>query len=116
MPPPKKQMDFTFMRGDFNDLQIEHMQALCEFSREKLVPLLEGCFTKNDCLAVATKSAFEAYFKSCKEKNGWDQNIISPYVIGGVGCPDKPLELKPCSCKKSKLRCCHMTWMATAKK
>lgn len=110
-PAPEKQMDVTFVRSDLKDLTVEHMQALCDFSRDKMIPLLDTCFSRADYLAIATKSAFTTYFENCRNKYGWGKNVICPYKITSVGTilfgnsrPDT------CSCKKGSPHCCHVVW------
>jgi hypothetical protein len=122
---PHKTFDMTFVRGDLKDLYVEHMQALCGFCTDKLLPLLDGCVTREPYLAIATRQHFESYFKQYKKRCGWDENLVSPYEVPSFGgfndMSTTPLALcleplKPprrCSCKKSQERpCCHLLTLA----
>jgi hypothetical protein len=60
---PHKTFDMTFVRGDLKDLYVEHTQALCGFCEDKMLPVLESCFTRAEYLAIATKQHFDSYFK-----------------------------------------------------
>jgi len=122
---PHKTFDMTFFRGDLKDLYVEHMQALCGFCTDKLFPLLDGCVTREQYLAIATKQHFESYFKQYKKRYGWDENLISPYEVPSFGgfndmsttllalCPEPLKPPRRCSCKKSRERpCCHLLTLA----
>jgi hypothetical protein len=67
---PHKTFDITFVRGDLKDLYVEHMQALCAFCTDKMLPLLDGCITRAQYVAIATKQNFETCFQQYKEKYG----------------------------------------------
>jgi hypothetical protein len=49
---PHKTFDMTFVRGDLKDLYVEHMQALCDFCTDKILPLLDGCVTRAQYVAI----------------------------------------------------------------
>jgi hypothetical protein len=110
---PHKTFDMTFVRGDLKDLYPEHIQALCGFCQDKLIPLPDDSITLEQFLTIATKQNFESYFEQYKKILGWDENFVSPYEVPSFGGFDDmsttPLALsmeplKPprdCSCKKS---------------
>jgi hypothetical protein len=106
---PSKQLDFTFFRVDGADLTVEHMQALIDFSREKLLPLLEFCFTKDDALAIATVTAFKKYFEKCRKKYNWGADVLSPddNALRMSGKTYYGKSDKICSCKQGRLPCYH---------
>jgi hypothetical protein len=99
-------MDFTFVRADFKDLEVAHMKVLTRFCRQKMLPLLEECFTKQEYQEIATKPAFESYFRKFEQAQSIP--IISPYDMPEVGKLDVEgkYKLEPCRCKKGHT-CCH---------
>jgi hypothetical protein len=102
---PYKQMEFILFREDLMDLLPEHVQALADFSLDKLSQFIDTdkCYTKEDYMKVATKSAFNEYFERAKENYGWADEVISPYEIGGgIGNTNLPkIECKCGKCKQS---------------
>jgi hypothetical protein len=122
---PQETFDMTFVRGDLKDLYVEHMQALCGFCTDKMLPLLDGCVTRAQYVAIATKQHFESYFQHYKERYGWDENLMSAYEVptfGGfndmsttpLASIEGPLDpLRRCSCKQNPERpCCHLLTLA----
>lgn len=68
---PRRQLDYTFIRGDLKDLPVEQMLAILQFCREMMRPLVGGCFTKEDLKAIATKTKFSTFFEIYRGKGGW---------------------------------------------
>jgi hypothetical protein len=113
---PHKQLDFMFIRDDLKDLLVEHMQAILQFCRNKMLSLLNRCFTKEDVKAIATKTAFQEYFVSFKKSQGWGGGVVSPYEVEEIGKVYQGASKKSCSCNQSKYGlCCHVQSMLTDK-
>jgi hypothetical protein len=117
---PRRQFDYTFVRGDLKDLPIEHMQAILQFCREKMLPLLERCFTKEDVKVIAAKANFLTVFEQYKKKMGWE-DLFSPYDLDNLGKVSQlshgGYNMRKCRCKGktadgSHRTCCHIVRMA----
>ncbi|KAE9373339.1 hypothetical protein N431DRAFT_456123 [Stipitochalara longipes BDJ] len=80
---PHRQMDYTFIREDLVDLKKEHMMAITDFCVDKIMGLQDNNTYQTEKAknyrAVATKKAFERYWKKCKRNYGWDKKLPSPY-------------------------------------
>lgn len=67
--------------GDSESLEVEHVQALCDFCSGKILPLLERPITKDQYLAIAKKSNLTDYFEQRRSKYGWDEKLVSHIVF-----------------------------------
>jgi hypothetical protein len=80
---PHRQMDYTFIREDLVDLKKEHMMAMSDFCVDKIMGLQDNNTYQTEKARkyrdVATKKAFEGYWKKCKRNYGWDKKLLSPY-------------------------------------
>jgi hypothetical protein len=76
-------MDYTFIREDLVDPRKEHMMAICDFCVDKIMGLQDNNTYQTEkaknYLSIATKKAFERYWKKCKRNYGWDKKLPSPY-------------------------------------